>query len=86
MLSRMFHQTADSKQYLFKFNILMTEQLIEHHVNNPSSSECHQLTKALFPTDHQQSAPEETNQTNRIRNNPCGFPCGLISLHSNMTA
>lgn len=51
-----------------------------HHINKCLSSELHQLIKVLFPTDHQQSAPGETNPTNHIKNNPCGFSCGLIYL------
>lgn len=77
----MIHHTADHEWYLFKSGIHKREQLMEHHINKHLSSELLQLIKVLFPRDHQQSAPGETNPTNHIKNNPCGFSCGLIYLH-----
>jgi hypothetical protein len=53
-----------------------TRTMTEHHINKQLlSAEFHQLTKVLFPTGHQQSAPEESNPTNHIRKRPDGLIC-----------
>jgi hypothetical protein len=77
----MYVSSHSRSKVVFKSGIHIREQLLEHRINKHLYSELHQLIKVLFPRDHQQSAPGETNPINHIKNNSCGFSRGLIYLH-----
>lgn len=65
------HYTADGN-YLFTVGIHTHRTAMEHHINSQLCWEIHQLIKVPYPTDHQQSAPEEANPTHHIRTGPYG--------------